>query len=329
MPSSPNQRMKLLYLMKILQEQTDENHALSIAELIAALAEYDVKAERKSLYSDMDLLRQFGLNIEVRKTKSVGYYVDSRQFELPELKLLVDAVQSSRFITTRKSNELIKKLSSMASVHQARELKRQVVMAERPKPLNESIYYNIDAIHEAINGRRKIDFRYFDYDANKNRVYRKNGDEYHQTPVVLCWNDDKYYLICYSSKYDGFTHYRVDRMSHVTVCEEAADKYDKKQFNIAEHTKRVFGMYSGELVTAKLCFDNSLVNTVLDKFGSDLPLQKNGDCFEVTVYVADSPVFLSWVFQFGDKAEILAPDSLRQAMMCHIERCKEKYIIKP
>lgn len=329
MPSSPNQRMKLLYLMKILQEQTDENHALSIAELIAALAEYDVKAERKSLYSDMDLLRQFGLNIEVRKTKSVGYYVDSRQFELPELKLLVDAVQSSRFITTRKSNELIKKLSSMASVHQARELKRQVVMAERPKPLNESIYYNIDAIHEAINGRRKIDFRYFDYDANKNRVYRKNGDEYHQTPVVLCWNDDKYYLICYSSKYDGFTHYRVDRMSHVTVCEEAADKYDKKQFNIAEHTKRVFGMYSGELVTAKLCFDNSLVNTVLDKFGSDLPLQKNGDCFEVTVHVADSPVFLSWVFQFGDKAEILAPDSLRQAMMCHIKRCKEKYNIKP
>lgn len=329
MPSSPNQRMKLLYLLKILQEQTDENHALSIAELIAALAEYDVKAERKSLYSDMDLLRQFGLNIEMRKTKSVGYYVDSRQFELPELKLLVDAVQSSRFITTRKSNELIKKLSSMASVHQARELKRQVVMAERPKPLNESIYYNIDAIHEAINGRRTIDFRYFDYDANKNRVYRKNGDEYHQTPVVLCWNDDKYYLICYSSKYDGFTHYRVDRMSHVTVCEEAADKYDKKQFNIAEHTKRVFGMYSGELVTAKLCFDNSLVNTVLDKFGSDLPLQKNGDCFEVTVHVADSPVFLSWVFQFGDKAEILAPDSLRQAMMCHIKRCKEKYNIKP
>ena len=159
MPSSPNQKMKLLYLMKIFLERTDEHHILTILDIIAALAEYDVKAERKSLYSDMELLRRFGLNIEMRKTKSVGYYIDSRQFELPELKLLVDAVQSSRFITTKKSNELIKKLSSMASVHQARELKRQVVMAERPKPMNESIYYNIDAIHEAINGRNKINFK--------------------------------------------------------------------------------------------------------------------------------------------------------------------------
>ncbi|MDL2217600.1 WYL domain-containing protein [Christensenellaceae bacterium OttesenSCG-928-M15] len=325
MPSSPNQKMKLLYLMKIFLERTDEHHMLTILDLISALAEYDVKAERKSLYSDMELLRKFGLNIEMRKTKSVGYYIDSRQFELPELKLLVDAVQSSRFITTKKSNELIKKLSSMASVHQARELKRQVVMAERPKPMNESIYYNIDAIHEAINGRHKINFKYFDYDANKNRVYRKNGDEYCQTPVVLCWNDDKYYLICYSSKYDGFTHYRVDRMSHVTVCDDAADKYDKKRFNVAEHTKSVFGMYSGNLVTAKLRFDNSLVNAVLDKFGTDLPLRKSSDCFEITVDVADSPVFLSWVFQFGDKVEILAPDSLRQSMCTQADSLANHY----
>lgn len=329
MPSSPNQKMKLLYLMKIFLERTDEHHMLTISDLISALDEYDVNAERKSLYSDMELLRKYGLNIEMRKTKSVGYYIDSRQFELPELKLLVDAVQSSRFITTKKSNELIKKLSSMASVHQARELKRQVVMAERPKPMNESIYYNIDAIHEAINSWNKIEFKYFDYDTNKNRVYRKEGDKYCQTPVVLCWNDDKYYLICYSSKYDGFTHYRVDRMSDVTVCHDAADKYDKKKFNVAEHTKRVFGMYGGELVTAKLRFDNSLVNTVLDKFGTGLPLRKNSDCFEITVDVADSPVFLSWVFQFGEKVEILAPDSLRKSMCASIEKLYARYSRSP
>lgn len=325
MPSSPNQRMKLLYLMKILLEQTDETHTLTIAEMIDALAEYDIKAERKAIYTDMELLRKYGLEIEMQKSRSVGYYIDARQFELPELKLLVDAVQSSRFITARKSNELIKKLSSLTSVYQAKELKRQVVMAEQPKPLNESIYYNIDAIHEAINGHQKIDFKYFDYDADKKRVYRKNGDNYCQTPVALCWNDDKYYLICYSSKYDGFTHYRVDRMSSVEVSAEAADKIDKKEFNVAEHTKQVFGMYSGELITAKLRFDNSLVNTVLDKFGADLPLRKNGDHFEISVDVSSSPVFLSWVFQFGNKAEIVAPDGLRGSMAALIAESAKKY----
>ena len=170
-----------------------------------------------------------------------------------------------------------------------------------------------------------VGIKYFDYDTNKNRVYRKKGDEYCQTPVVLCWNDDKYYLICYSSKYDGFTHYRVDRMSDVIVCDDAADKYDKKRFNVAEHTKRVFGMYSGELLTAKLRFDNSLVNTVLDKFGTDLPLRKGIDCFEITVDVADSPVFLSWVFQFGEKVEILAPDSLRKSMCAYVEKLCARY----
>lgn len=325
MPSSPNQKMKLLYLMKILLERTDENHMLTIVNLISALAEYDIKAERKSLYSDMDLLRKFGLNIEMQKSKTVGYYIDSRSFELPELKLLVDAVQSSRFITARKSKELIKKLSSLTSIHQAKELNRQVVVAERVKPLNESIYYSIDAIHEAINAQCKISFKYFDYNTDKKRVYRKEGALYCHTPVAMCWNDDKYYLICYSVKYDDFTNYRVDRMSNVEVCEETADKIDKERFNVAEYTKRAFGMYNGELVSAKMRFDNSLVNTVQDKFGSYLPLRSCGDGFEVKVEVSNSPVFLSWVFQFGDKAEILEPNSLRLSMSNLIAESAKKY----
>lgn len=325
MPSSPNQRMKLLYLMKIFLERTDENHPLTTAQLIDALAEYNITAERKSIYTDIALLCQFGLCIESRRNRTMGYYIDARTFELPELKLLVDAVQSSRFITARKSNELIKKLSSLTNIHQAKELKRQVVMSERPKTLNEEIYYNIDAIHTAINGRFKINFQYFDYTPDKKRVYRKDGEIYCHTPMALCWSDDKYYLICYSSKYDDFAQYRVDRMSHVQVCAEAAEKVDKGRFNIAEYTKQMFGMYAGELVRAKLRFDNSLVNTVLDRFGADLPLQACGDAFEMTVDVSASPVFLSWMFQFGNKAEIVAPDNLRASMTALIVENAKKY----
>jgi len=326
MPTSPTQRLKLLRLMEILLEQTDENHTLTIAELISALAEHDIKAERKSLYTDLELLRAYGLNIETRKSKSVGYYIGHRQFEMPELKLLVDAVQSSRFITAKKSSELIKKLSAHASVHQAKELKRQVVITERVKPLNENIYYSIDAIHEAINGQWKIHFKYFDYCADKKRVYRKGGERYCQTPVALCWNDDKYYLICYNVKYDDFAHYRVDRMSDVEICDEDADPIDEKQFNVAEHTKQVFGMYGGELVTATLRFDMRLVNIVLDKFGVDLHLRKMGEQFEIIADVSNSPVFLSWVFQFGDQAEIVAPDSLRASMTALIAGNAKKYV---
>lgn len=314
MPSAPNQRLKLLYLMKILLERTDEAHPLTMAEIISALAEYDVPAERKSLYNDMELLRQFGLDVQTQKSKSVGYYIGGREFELPELKLLVDAVQSSRFITAKKSRQLIQKLSALTSVQQAKRLNRQVVTAQLPKPLNESIYYSIDAIHDAITGRRKICFQYFDYDTSKKRVYRRGGAAYSQTPVALCWSEDKYYLICFSAKYDGFTHYRVDRMSHVAMSDDPGDAFDRTQFHVAEYTKGLFGMFSGTQVTATLRFDQSLVNAVFDQFGADISLRPSGTRFEVTVEVSNSPVFLSWMFQFGHRAEILAPTELRRSM---------------
>ena len=327
MPSSPNQKMKLLYLMKILLERTDEDHILTIQEILDALAEYDIKAERKSIYSDMELLRGYGLDIEMRQTKTFGYFVASRKFELPELKLLVDAVQSSRFITAKKSEELIRKLSSLTSNHQARQLKRQVYVADRPKTVNESIYYNIDSIHTAINDQKKISFKYFDYDMSKKRSYRKNGELYCQTPVALCWSDDNYYFICYSAKYDDFTHYRVDRMSDVTVCEEPIDSFDNKRFNIAEHVKQTFGMFSGEMVRARLRFDENLMNVILDRFGKDIPLYRKDGCFEISVDVSTSPVFLGWIFQFGSKAKIISPDTLREAMRSMIEENGKIYSI--
>ena len=325
MPSSPKQKMKLLYLMQILLERTDEDHPITVPALIRALAEYDIAAERKSVYSDLELLRQYGLDIETKKSKTYGYYIASRQFELPELKLLVDAVQSSRFITNKKSTELIQKLASLTSRQQAKGLRRQVVTAERPKAINESVYYSIDTIHLAIHDGLKINFKYFDYDLTKERAYRRDGAVYHLTPLALCWNDDKYYLICYNAKYDSFNHYRVDRMSAVSICDEPADKLDRGRFNVAEHVQSLFGMYGGEVCRAKLWFDQSLINTALDRFGIDVPLHKAGEGFEVTAEISASPVFLGWIAQFGDKAEIIAPDSLREAMRALVRELGEKY----
>ena len=315
MPTSPNQRAKLLYLMKILLEETDEQKPITMKELIDKLSTYDIQAERKSIYSDLEILRLFGLDIETQRGKTTSYYIAQRQFELPELKLLVDAVQSSRFITEKKSDELIAKLSTLTSKPQAQDLKRQVYVSGRAKSFNEMSYYSVDAIHAAIIDRKKIAFKYFDYDVQKNRLYRKDGAVYQVTPITLCWDSDKYYLVAYNAEHGELRHYRVDRMSDVSVSGEVADTYDKKNLDVSEHIGRVFGMFSGELINATLAFDNSLVNVALDYFGKDITLMpKDNGWFEVMVDVSVSPVFLAWIFQFGTKAEIKAPSSLIDAM---------------
>jgi predicted DNA-binding transcriptional regulator YafY len=281
--------------MKILTEQTDEEHPMSLKDLIDQLQLYGISAERKSLYSDIERLAEFGINVESRRTNTVGYYVANRQFELAELKLMVDAVQSSRFIPAKKSTELIEKIAALASVHQAKQLNR-CVFVDSPKTLNESVLYNVDAIHAAINDRIKISYRYFDYNAKKSRVYRKNGEYYTKTPVALCWKEDSYYLIAYSAKYDGFSHYRVDRMSDVSVTEEPCDDIGNERFDVAEYTKTMFGMYSGELVKAKLSFDPSLMNVMLDRFGQDAAYIEEPDGWvTVSAEVSSSPVFLGWL----------------------------------
>jgi predicted DNA-binding transcriptional regulator YafY len=315
MSSSYNRKLKLLYLSRTLLEKTDEQNPITTGELISELEAYGVGIERKTLYADIELLRHFGLDIETYRSKTTSYYIASREFELPELKLLVDAVQSSRFITEKKSEALIKKLSSLTSAAQAKQLRRQVYVAGRAKAMNEAVYYSIDQIHAAIDESRQISFKYFDYDTKKDRVYRKDGGAYQTTPVAMCWYEDKYYLIAYSAKHDGLTHYRVDRMSEVAGLEEPADAFDREKFSVAEHIRSVFGMYSGELVRATLSFDNSLVNAVLDHFGKDVKLTAKADGrFEVKAEVSVSPVFMAWMFQFGERAAITAPESLTAAM---------------
>ena len=302
---------------------------LDVDRLWSALAAYDVKSERKSIYTDIELLRQFGVEIEMRRGKTVGYYIAERQFELPELKLLVDAVQSCRFITNKKSEELIKKLSSLTSAAQAKQLRRQVFVADRAKTMNETVYYSIDQIHYAINENKMITFKYFDYDINKKQVFRKQGKLYKTLPVTLCWNDDNYYLIAYSEWYDDFIHYRVDRMSSVNILDETCGKFDRNKFDISEYAKRVFGMYAGEIVRARLAFDNSLVNVVLNHFGKDVCMLSSADGrFEISVNVSVSPVFLAWIFTFGDYAEIKAPDTLIAAMKDLIDKNMRQYLPK-
>jgi predicted DNA-binding transcriptional regulator YafY len=315
MSSSPNQRTKLLYLKKILLEKTDEQNPITMQGIITELAEHDIHAERKSIYNDMDILRQYGLDIEIVKGKIRGYYIAYRQFELPELKLLVDAVQSSRFITEKKSEELIAKLSSLTSQAQAADLKRHIVVANRPKSINEQSYYSVDVIHAAVNNGKKIAFKYFDYDVNKNRVFRKDGADYKVTPVTLCWDSDKYYLVAYNAEHNELRNYRVDRMCDVMATDISGDDFDKSRFNIAEYIRGMFGMYGGEVTQARISFDNSLVNVVLDYFGKDTVITPiDNERFEVSVDVTVSPVFLGWVFQFAGKAQILSPDSLVNAM---------------
>ena len=326
MSNTPNQKLKQLYLMKILMEQTDVDHPMSVKDLIDQLRRYGVTAERKSLYSDIERLTDFGIDVESQKTSTVGYYVGDRQFELAELKLMVDAVQSSRFIPVKKSAELIKKIAALGSVHQAKQLNRQVFVDGQPKTINESVFYNVDAIHAAINNQKKISFKYFDYNAKKRRVYRKDGELYIQTPVALCWKDDSYYLIAYSAKHDGFAHYRVDRMSNASVLDEPRDNIGKDRFDVAEYTKRIFGMYNGELIHATLSFDPSLVNVVFDRFGRDVHIteEENG-WVRFSADVSASPVFLGWLLQFGKKAKILAPDSLINSMKILISDAAKNY----
>ena len=316
MPRLSNQKLKPLYLARILLERTDERNALTARELCAALAAYDIPASRQSIYDDIEVLRQFGLDIILQQGKGGGYFIGGRDFELPELKLLVDAVQSSRLITGKKSQELISKLSKLTSREQAKQLNRQVWVNGRAKALNETVYYSIDAIHEAVNDGKKISFKYFDYTMKKQRVYRKDSQAYVRTPVAMCWNDDNYYLITYSPHFENtFATYRVDRMTGVEILDERADDFDRKRFSIADYVKRTFGMYSGEIVRARLAFDESLVSVVLDHFGSDTQLSDfGGGRFAIMTEVSSSPVFLGWMFQLGEKAEVLEPESLRTAM---------------
>ncbi|MDI9540353.1 MAG: WYL domain-containing protein [Bacillota bacterium] len=327
MPANSNLKLKPLYIMKILLEKTDENHPLTVNEIISELSYYDIPAERKSIYSDIDLLMSFGLDIICEKGRANKYFIGTRDFELPELKLLVDAVQSSKFITHKKSEELIKKIEKLTSIYEAKELHRHVVVADRVKTMNESIYYNVDEIHKAIQQNKQIRFKYFDYNLDKQIEYRRNGEWYYASPYALTWSDDNYYMIAYYERYNGFSNFRVDRMAAIQMVKKERIMYkDTEDFNVADYSKKFFRMFSGETETVKLQFHNSLINVVIDRFGKDIVINRqDDDHFIITVDVVATNTFLGWLFMFGDKVKILSPESLVEEFKNVAERIIQIY----
>ena len=315
MARSANQKLKLLYLSKILLEQTDEEHPLTIQELIHQLGQYDISAERKSIYDDLDALSRFGLDVQCRRGHSAGWFIGTREFELPELKLLVDAVQSSRFITRKKSGVLIRKLEHLASVHQAQQLQRQVFVSGRIKVMNESIYYNVDKLHTAIAAKRAITFKYFDYNMYRQKVFRRDGARYTVSPYGLIWNSDNYYLVAYDGDHREMRHYRVDKMTEISVTnlpQEGADDYPS--FDIAAYGQKHFGMYSGEEMTVTLRAKSSMASVVLDRFGFDIILVPDGtDFFTVSLTLVLSPQFFGWLFALEPDVTLVAPSRAVEA----------------
>lgn len=321
----PYQKLKILYLAKILLEKTDEEHTITVPQMIAELEKAGISAERKSIYDDLEALQLFGLDICSRKSRTTDYYIASRDFEMPELKLLVDSVQSSKFITQKKSLELISKIEKLTSHDNAKKLHRQVFVANRVKTPNEQIYYNVDKIHEAIAANKQITFRYFHFDINKNKVYRKNGENYTESPVALTWDDENYYLITYKEKYNKFTHYRVDKMEHIEQTEEERVLSDK-QFDLSAYSKKMFAMFGGEETDVYIKFDNELVGVVYDRFGIDIPIMKEDDeHFVCHVKVDVSPHFLSWVMSFGKKAKIISPEPVVDKMRSFLQEVQNIY----
>ena len=310
MPKSDNQKLKILYILDYLQKNSHREHPVRAAELIAMLeSEHDISCDRKTIYSDIAALQEYGVDIVSLPGKNGGYYIASRNFELPELKLLIDAVQSSRFLTEKKSRELIGKLCSQCSVHDARLMRRDVLVSGRVKSMNETIYYNVDAIQEAIAQNRQITFRYFDWDLGGKRKYRER--DYQASPYGLCQDNENCYLLAHSPRH-GVTSYRVDRMTDIRLTEENRIPCPELTGKaLAEHANRLFQMYSGEETTVKLRFHRSLINVVVDRFGRDILLIPDDEThFVFTVNVAVSPMFLSWVIGFGSKAQILYPQSV-------------------
>lgn len=323
-----NQKLKMLYLLKIFSEDTDDTHALSMQEIISELSGYGVNANRKTLYQDFEELRNFGIDIIAeRNGREYLYHLGSREFELPELKLLVDSVQSAKFITDRKSAELIRKLESLVSRYEGRQLQRQVVISGRVKTMNESIYYNVDKLHEAIGKGRVIRFKYYQWNVKKEMELRRNGSWYHVSPWALMWDDENYYLVAYDSEEDKIKHYRVDKMLKISVTDEKRQGQERfREFDMPRYTKSLFGMFSGEETTITLQAENSMAGIIIDRFGKDIIIAPvDEDHFQAVVNVAVSSQFLGWIMALGEGIRIISPDHVVERMRSEISRLAGQY----
>lgn len=317
MAKGSQQKYKLFYLLKILEKYTDEEHTLTMGQILAELENYGVQAERKSLYDDFEALRYLGYDVIGDDSgRYYAYFLGERKFELAELKMLVDAVCASKFITEKKSQTLIKKLEEFTSDYNAGQLERQVSVADRVKTMNESIYINVDIIHSAIADDNQIRFKYFSYNSKKEVEYRRDGEYYYVSPWALIWSDENYYLVAYDSLDKKIKHFRVDKMKKAAVVD--AKREGKKEYakiDIKEYAPSTFGMYAGEMVKVKMEFDNSLAGVVIDRFGKDVNIVKTGaKKFVVHENIRVSNQFFGWIFGLGMGAQIIGPQSVVDAM---------------
>ena len=311
MPKGSNQKFKLYRLAQIMQEQTDEEHYITMPEIMKELAKYDITADRKSIYNDLRDLSVLGIEVEGEPDGNrYHYHVVDRAFELPELKLLVDAIQSSKFITEKKSNALIKKLETLVSKYDAQKLQRQVFVSGRIKTMNESIYYTVDAIHNAISADKKIKFQYYQWNEKKEMELRHSGAWYHISPWGLSWNNENYYLVGYDSEEEKIKHFRVDKMLHIKLSKESREGNEHfKKLDMADYAKKSFGMFGGKERTVKLLVKNNLAGVIIDRFGKDvMMIPADNEHFTVSVDIHVSKQFLGWVFSLGENIKILGPD---------------------
>ena len=328
MPKGTNQKFKLYRLAQIMLERTDDEHYITMPEIISQLGKYEITADRRSIYQDLRDLEALGIEVEGEpEGKGYHYHVVSRPFELPELKLLVDAIQSSKFITEKKTNELIRKLEKLVSRYEAMGLQRQVYVSGRIKTMNESIYYAVDTIHNAISENRKIRFQYYQWNVKKEMVLRRDGAYYHISPWGLSWDDENYYLVGYDSDAGEIRHYRVDKMIHIRMSEEPREgKEHFRKLNMADYTRKSFGMFGGREQSVKLLVDNSLAGVIIDRFGKDvMMIPVDGDRFTVNVTVMVSRQFLGWIFSLGEKVKILGPEDVTEQMRAEGERLLRQY----
>lgn len=322
------QKLRTLYIMDILLRYTDENHMLNAAELEEYLVKiYHMTANRKTLYAEIDTLRAYGLPIVQKRGKTPGYYVADRAFELPELKLLVDAVQASKFITRKKSDELIRKLEKLTSKWNEKQLHRQVFICNRIKTANESIYDSVDQIHTAIYENRQISFQYAEWKPDKKMALKKNGALYVVSPWALTWDDENYYLIAFDEQADIIKHYRVDKMQKLAVLEnERVGKAVFKNFDLPEFMKMTFGMYGGEKATVTLQCADALAGVIIDRFGTDVwTIPQPDGSFRAKVQVAVSPQFFGWIAGIGKQLQIVGPPEVREAYAAYLREMLDAY----
>ena len=327
MPRSFNQKLKILYLMKFLQEKTDREHPVSVKDIIQTMEAYGISVERKTVYDDIETLRTFGMKISSRRGKPAGFYLEERTFELPELKFLMDAVQSSKFITEKQSAALVRKLEDLASVHEAKKLKSQVFLMPGIKTLNEEIYTNIETIYDAISANRQISFRYYQWTLSRELKPKRGGERYRVSPGKLLWNNDNYYLMGLDESSGIVKHYRVDKMMDVAVEEEKRSGESVfRDFDMGRFSAETFGMFDGKETILKIRFSNELVGVVLDRFGKKAVLQRSDDThFFLQTHIRVSGQFFGWLTGLGPGAEIVSPEKVRKEYKSFLTKILKTY----